>query len=652
MTTQSETRNCSVFIFTETWLHNNIPDTAIWLQGRTLFRADRNTETSGKTRGGGLCVYINNDWCVNSSVVATHCSPQLEFLMVKCRPFYLPREFTAVMVVGVYIPPSANANEALRELYDTISGQQTAHPDGFFIVAGDFNHANLKTVAPKFYQHVNFATRGKNMLDLCYTNIRDSYKASPRPHLGYSDHLCVLLAPAYRPVVKRSRPVQKTIRVWPEGAVAALQDCFECTDWDMFKEAASYDQQTCLDEYTDSVTGYIEKCIEDVTVLRTVTTRANQKPWLTAETRALLRAKDAAFRSGDGRLLRVARAQLSKAIRKAKRMYAQKIYNHFCDAKDPRRMWQGIQALTDYKVTTQVNNSDAHLPDKLNNFYARFEAMNSTRAHKSTPTPEEQALHLDPADVRRTLSRVNPRKAAGPDNIPGRVLRDCADQLTGVFTDIYNISLSQAVVPASFKKAIIIPVPKKSVVTCLNDYRPVALTSILMKCFERLVKRHIHSSLSASLDPLQFAYRSNRTTDDAISYTLHSALSHLDTKDAYIRMLFIDFSSAFNTIIPQQLFSKLRLLGISTPTCNWILDFLIERTQSVRIGSRTSGSITLSTGAPQGCVLSPLLFTLLTHDCTAKFDTNLIIKLPMTQQWLASLVAITKPDTERRWNYC
>lgn len=272
------------------------------------------------------------------------------------------------------------------------------------------------------------------------------------------------------------------------------------------------------------MTGYIEKCIEDVTVVKTVTTRANQKLLLTAETRALLRARDAAFRSGDGRLLRLARAQLSKAIRKAKCMYAQKIHNHFCDAKDPRPMWQGIQALTDYKVTTQVNNNDAHLPDKLNNFYARFEAMNNMQAHKSIPTPEEQALRLDPADMRRTLSRVDPRKAAGPDNIPGRVLRDCADQLTGVLTDIYNISLSQAVVPVSFKKTIIIPVSKKSAVTCLNDYRPVALTPIFMKCFERLVKRHIHSLLPTSLDPLQFAYRSNRTTDEAISYTLHSAL--------------------------------------------------------------------------------------------------------------------------------
>ncbi len=143
-----------------------------------------------------------------------------------------------------------------------------------------------------------------------------------------------------------------------------------------------------------------------------------------------------------------------------------------------------------------------------------------------------------------------------------------------------------------------------------------------MKCFERLVMQKIKTSLPNTLDPLQFAYRPNRSTDDAISTTLHLALTHLENKDSYVRMLFFDFSSAFNTIIPQQLINKLNLLGLNNSLCNWILDFLTGRPQSVRVGHNTSSTTTLSTGAPQGCVLSPLLFTLLTHDCTAKFSSN------------------------------
>ncbi|KAK3544979.1 hypothetical protein QTP86_031012, partial [Hemibagrus guttatus] len=382
-------------------------------------------------------------------------------------------EFTTVFIFGVYIPPSANAKEALCE-------------------------------------HVDFAMRGTNTLDLGYTNIPSAYRAEPRPHLGYSDHISVMLIPAYRPLIRCSKPVLKQVKTWPTGSISTLQDCFECTDWNMFREAATNGNSINLEEYTTSVTSYIGKCIDDVTVSKTITTRSNQKLWMTAEVRALLKSRDSAFRAGDKTALKTVR-------------------------------------------------------DKL----------------------------------------VNPQKSAGPDNIPGRVLRECAEQLADVLTNIFNISLSSAIVSTCLKTTTTFHVPKKSTASCLNDYRPIALTPIIMKWFERLVMRHIKTQLLPSLDPLQFAYRPNRSTDDAITTTLHLSLTHLycpsHNKDTYVRMLFIDFSSAFNTIIPQHLIEKLSFLGINTSLCNWILDFL--------------------TGRPH-----PLLFTLLTHDCAAMHNSNYIVK--------------------------
>ena len=96
----------------------------------------------------------------------------------------------------------------------------------------------------------------------------------------------------------------------------------------------------------------------------------------------------------------------------------------------------------------------------------------------------------------KTFKRVNPRKAAGPDGIPCHVLRACADQLSVVFTDIFTLSLFQAADSTCFKMSTIVPVPKKAKVTELNDYRPVALTSVIMKCFERLVKESYHLYLT------------------------------------------------------------------------------------------------------------------------------------------------------------
>ena len=108
-----------------------------------------------------------------------------------------------------------------------------------------------------------------------------------------------------------------------------------------------------------------------------------------------------------------------------------------------------------------------------------------------------------------------------------------------------------------------------------------------MKCFEGLVKDHIKSLLPANMDHLQFAYKTNRSTEDTISTLLHLTLTHLEDKNTYARILLVDFSSAFNTILPQQLVEKLKLLGVGTNICNWVLDFLTERKQTVRINSRT-----------------------------------------------------------------
>jgi hypothetical protein len=100
----------------------------------------------------------------------------------------------------------------------------------------------------------------------------------------------------------------------------------------------------------------------------------------------------------------------------------------------------------------------------------------------------------------------------------------------------------------------IYPSPKKAKITEVNDYCPVTLTSVIMKCFERLVKDHITSTLPDTLDPLQFADRPNRSTGDAIAITLHTAHCPIPSgkRNTYIRMLLTDYSSAFNTIIPLQ----------------------------------------------------------------------------------------------------
>lgn len=111
-----------------------------------------------------------------------------------------------------------------------------------------------------------------------------------------------------------------------------------------------------------------------------------------------------------------------------------------------------------------------------------------------------------------------------------------------------------------------------------------------------------------------------------VSKPLHSVLSHLDNSDTYARMLFLYFSSAFNTLIPSKLITKLTDLGITPLICNWLLNFLTNRPQHVRLDHRCSSILTINTGKPHGCVLSLFLSSLFTHYCRPVHSSIDIIK--------------------------
>ncbi len=160
-----------------------------------------------------------------------------------------------------------------------------------------------------------------------------------------------------------------------------------------------------------------------------------------------------------------------------------------------------------------------------------------------------------------------------------------------------------------------------------------------------------HSFITGPLlDPLQFAYRANRSVDDAVNMGLHYILQHLDKPGTYARILFVDFSSAFNTIIPDTLQNKLTQLSVPTSICQWITSFLTDRQQLVRLGKFSSNTCTISTGAPvvEGCVLSPLLFSLYTNDCTSKDPSVNSWNLQMIPHSSASSRTVTSLLTDRR----
>ena len=128
--------------------------------------------------------------------------------------------------------------------------------------------------------------------------------------------------------------------------------------------------------------------------------------------------------------------------------------------------------------------------------------------------------------VVKSFGKIQIRKAGGPDRLLGIVLKECKDQLSEVFQNLYQLSLDSHTIPTLWKTSNIIPIPKKPNPVALNDYRPVALTSIAMKSYERLIKGFFLSETEHLLDANQFAYKPQKGVEDAtmtVTWALYSS---------------------------------------------------------------------------------------------------------------------------------
>ena len=320
------------------------PDSAFTPPGFTAFRADRCPVKSGKVAGGGICLLVNNRWCTDTDVISQSCSPDIETLAINCRPFYSPREFSSIVLVGVYTDPKAKKSDILTVLHDLMTQLENKFPNSTIIVTGDFNQNKMKQTLSNYFQHVDIPThKSGNILDHCYSTIRNCYKAVARPGFGNSDHKTILLIPTYKSQLKSTKPTYKTVRKWTDDACASLQNCLETSDWVMFKSSSEN-----LNEYTDVVTSYISFCYDTCVPPNTVKVKANDKEWVNKDFKDCMKNKFDAFMNNDEEGLKKAKYDIRKSVRRAKAIYGKNLEKQF-DNSDAQGVWNGVQKITNYK---------------------------------------------------------------------------------------------------------------------------------------------------------------------------------------------------------------------------------------------------------------------------------------------------------------
>ena len=215
--------------------------------------------------------------------------------------------------------------------------------------------------------------------------------------------------------------------------------------------------------------------------------------------------------------------------------------------------------------------------------------------------------------VTKLLRDINPNKASGPDEIPARILKLAAEEITPALSVIFQRSLDSGEIPSPWLRANITPLFKKGERTDASNYHPVSLTCICSKLLEHIIHANVmdHFDKYSIVTDKQHGFRSKHSCESQLILTVHDLAKSFDSR-SQIDMVIMDFSKAFDSVPHNRLLFKLNRYGIQNNTHKWLSNFLKHRVQRVVVGGENESTWTRRCfGRPSGhgawAVAVPLL---------------------------------------------